>query len=38
MAKRSKLSRKGSKNLYKATVNKIHVMNYARPMRGGVRL
>jgi hypothetical protein len=38
MAKRNKLSKRGSRNLFKATVNKTHVVNYMRPMRGGVRL
>jgi hypothetical protein len=38
MAKRNKLSNRGSKKLFKATVNKTHFLNLARPMRGGVRL
>lgn len=36
--KRNKLTRSGSKRLYNATVNKTHVVNIMRPMRGGVRL
>lgn len=39
MAKRSKLSYKGSKNLFKATANRTHMFNVnARPLRGGTRL
>ena len=38
MSKRSKLSRSGSRKLYQATVNKVHVVNILKPMRGGVRL
>jgi hypothetical protein len=39
MAKRSKLSYKGSKNLFKATADKTHRFNInPRPMRGGTRL
>lgn len=37
--KRVKLSNKGSKKLYRATVDKVHKKNDARaPMRGGIRL
>lgn len=39
MAKRKKLSSKGSKSLFKATADKTHRMNVnPRPMRGGTRL
>jgi hypothetical protein len=39
MSKRSKLSYKGSKRLFKATADKTHKFNVnARPMRGGTRL
>lgn len=39
MAKRSKLSNKGSKALFKATADKTHRMNVnPRPLRGGTRL
>ena len=38
MAKRNKLSKSGSRNLFKATVNKVHKVNFLNPMRGGVRL
>lgn len=39
MAKRSKLTRKGSKSLFKATADKTHKFNVnPRPMRGGTRL
>lgn len=39
MASRSKLSFKGAKRLFKATVNRTHKFNVnARPMRGGTRL
>ena len=39
MAKRRKLSRKGSKRLFRATAQKTHVKNVrAVPMRGGFRL
>ena len=39
MAKRKKLSRKGSKNLFRATADKTHMFNVnPRPMRGGTRL
>ena len=39
MAKRKKLSMKGSKKLFKATADKTHRKNVnPRPMRGGTRL
>lgn len=39
MSKRKKLSRKGSKKLFKSTADKTHVFNVnKRPMRGGTRL
>lgn len=39
MSKRKKLSRKGSKKLFKATADRTHKMNVnPRPMRGGTRL
>lgn len=39
MAKRSKLSYKGAKKYFKATVDKTHRFNVnPRPMRGGCRL
>jgi hypothetical protein len=39
MAKRSKLSYKGSQRLFKATADKTHMFNVnPRPMRGGTRL
>lgn len=40
MAKRSKLSRGGSRKLFKATANKTNILNsnMLRPMRGGTRL
>ena len=39
MAKRTKLSRKGSKRLFKATADKTNRINVnMRPMRGGTRL
>lgn len=38
MRKRKKLSRRGSKRLFKATANKVHKRNLARPERGGIRL
>jgi hypothetical protein len=39
MAKRKKLSRKGSKKLFKATADRTHRMNVnMRPLRGGTRL
>lgn len=39
MAKRKKLSRSGSRKLFKATVDKTHMFNMnVRPMRGGTRL
>ena len=37
--KRKKLSRKGSKKLFRATADRTHLMNVKpRPMRGGTRL
>lgn len=37
--KRKKLSRKGSKRLFRATADRTHRMNVnKRPMRGGTRL
>ena len=38
MAKRSKLSRSGSRKLFSATARRSHRMNMPRPMRGGTRL
>jgi hypothetical protein len=40
MAKRKQLSRGGSKRLFRATSDKVHVknLNRHRPMRGGTRL
>lgn len=39
MAFRKKLSRSGSKNLFRKTASKTHVKNLrANPMRGGIRL
>jgi len=39
MAKRKKLSFRGSKKLFSATADKTHVFNVNhRPMRGGTRL
>lgn len=38
MRKRRKLSRKGSKRLFKATAMKTHKRNLARPERGGIRM
>ena len=40
MAKRSKLSGRGSRKLFAATASRTHVYNtnYNRPMRGGTRL
>lgn len=39
MAKRTKLSNKGSKRLFRATADKTHMFNMnRRPMRGGTRL
>jgi hypothetical protein len=40
MAKRSKLSRSGSRKLFKATASKTNILNAPnlRPMRGGTRL
>lgn len=36
--KRRKMTRKGSRRLFKKTAMKTHKVNYARPMRGGIRL
>jgi hypothetical protein len=37
--KRKKLSRKGSRKLFRATADKTHIFNInPRPMRGGTRL
>lgn len=36
--KRHKVSRRGSKRLFKRTGAKVHKMNAAAPMRGGIRL
>lgn len=39
MAKRKRLTRKGSRRLFKATANKTHILNVPRLTdRGGVRL
>jgi hypothetical protein len=39
MAKRKKLSYKGSKRLFKATADRTNILNInPRPMRGGTRL
>lgn len=39
MRKRKKLSRKGSKRLFRKTASKTHKKNLrGRPMRGGIRL
>lgn len=38
MRKRRKMSRRGSRKLFKATANKMHKRNLARPERGGIRL
>lgn len=41
MAKRSKMSRSGSKSYFTATASKTHIKNAgppAHPMRGGIRL
>lgn len=38
MRKRKKLSRRGSKRLFKATASKVHKRNLARPERGGIRM
>lgn len=39
MAKRKKLSRRGSKKLFTATADKTKLVNISpRPMRGGIRL
>lgn len=36
--KRRKMTRRGSKRLFKATATKVHKRNIARPERGGIRL
>lgn len=36
--RRHKVSRRGSKRLFKRTAPKVHKMNAAAPMRGGIRL
>lgn len=36
--KRRKLSRKGSRRLFKKTAIKTHKKNLAKPMRGGIRM
>lgn len=36
--KRRKMTRKGSKKLFRKTAMKMHKVNTARPMRGGIRL
>lgn len=36
--KRKKLSRSGSKRLFKKTAVKTHKKNLSRPMRGGIRM
>lgn len=39
MAKRTKLTYKGAKRLFRATADKTHVFNVnMRPLRGGTRL
>ncbi|UPW40859.1 DNA binding protein [Sigmofec virus UA08Rod_6451] len=35
---RKKLSKRGSKRLFRATATKVHRKNVRRPMRGGIRL
>lgn len=36
--KRKKLSRRGSKRLFRATAQKIKSINLREPMRGGIRM
>lgn len=36
--KRTKLSRRGSKRLFRATAQKINPINMREPMRGGIRM
>lgn len=36
--KRRKMTRKGSRRLFKKTAIKTHKVNTSRPMRGGIRL
>lgn len=36
--RRRRLSRRGSKRLFRATSRKVHKKNVGRPMRGGHRL
>lgn len=38
MPKRRKMTRRGSKRLFKATAKKVHKRNLVRPERGGIRL
>lgn len=38
MAFRKKMSRGGSKRLFRKTVNRTHRKNMGRPKRGGIRL
>lgn len=38
MRKRGKMSRRGSKRLFKATALKTHKANLPRPSRGGIRM
>lgn len=38
MKRRRRMTRKGSKRLFKKTALKTHKVNSARPMRGGIRL
>jgi hypothetical protein len=36
--KRNKLSKSGSRRLFQSTANRKHKLNFAYPMRGGLRL
>lgn len=36
--KKRKMTRRGSKRLFKALVRKVHRVNQARPSRGGLRM
>lgn len=38
MSKRHRLSKRGSKRLFKKTAVKVHKSNLIRPMRGGERM
>lgn len=38
MMKKRRLTRRGSKRLFKATAVKVNKKNVARPMRGGIRM